>query len=281
MSHADYEYLTTMGNIYHEGINRGDRTGTGTRALFGQPMEFDFLFGFPIVSAKRVPFNLVLSELLWFLSGSSDIRDLHGHNNHIWDGNTYAEYWQGRSVDNGGPKHKFDAGRNYGVQWRDFNGVDQIQKVVEGIRSNPEGRRHVVSAWNPPELNKTALPPCHILFQFFVNTNDNELSMSMYQRSCDMFLGVPFNISSYAALLAMVAQVTGYKPRRLFHVLGDAHIYNNHLEQTVELLSRPAQPDIPSLEINPDVKEIDDFTMDDFKLKGYNPKPTIKAEMAV
>lgn len=224
-------YLDILREILDMGVDRGDRTGTGTRALFGKTMRFDLSSGlFPAVTTKKLAFKAVKSELLWFLEGSSDdnrLKELNGSDKTIWTANGEADYWK--------PKAKFpgDLGRVYGVQWRkwqrpDGTTVDQIAEVIEGIKKDPNGRRHIVTAWNPGELDQMALPPCHMFFQFFVA--DGKLSLYMHQRSCDMFLGVPFNIASYSLLLAMVAQVTGLKQGEFIHSLGDAHIYNNHFD---------------------------------------------------
>lgn len=274
-------YLDILREILETGADRGDRTGTGTRALFGKTMRFDLSSGlFPAVTTKKLAFKAVKSELLWFLEGSSDdnrLKELNGSEKTIWTANGDADYWK--------PKAKFpgDLGRVYGVQWRkwqkpDGTTVDQIAEVIEGIKKDPNGRRHIVTAWNPGELDQMALPPCHMFFQFFVA--DGKLSLYMHQRSCDMFLGVPFNIASYSLLLAMVAQVTGLKQGEFIHSLGDAHIYNNHFEAVKEQLSREPLPS-PTLWLNPEVKDIDSFTMDDIKLVDYKSHDAIKAEMAV
>ena len=274
-------YLDILREILDTGADRGDRTGTGTRALFGKTMRFDLSSGlFPAVTTKKLAFKAVKSELLWFLEGSSDdnrLKELNGSEKTIWTANGDADYWK--------PKAKFpgDLGRVYGVQWRkwmkpDGTTVDQIAEVIEGIKKDPNGRRHIVTAWNPGELDQMALPPCHMFFQFFVA--DGKLSLYMHQRSCDMFLGVPFNIASYSLLLAMVAQVTGLKQGEFIHSLGDAHIYNNHFDAVKEQLSREPLPS-PTLWLNPEVTDIDSFTMDDIKLVDYKSHDAIKAEMAV
>lgn len=254
-----------------------DRTGVGTRALFNRTMRFNMDEGFPIVTTKKVPFNLVKAELIWLISGSRDVKELQKLGCHIWDGNAYADYWK--------PKAEFDGdlGRIYGVQWRkwrrpDGKEFDQLADVIERIKTKPSDRRLLVTAWNPGELDQMALPPCHMFFQFFVA--GGKLSLSMYQRSCDMFLGVPFNISSYSLLLHMAAQVTGLKPGEFIHHLGDTHIYLNHFEQVKTQLAREPMP-LPKLWLNPEIKNIDDFKMDDIKLLDYQSHPSIKAEMAV
>jgi thymidylate synthase len=273
-------YLDALTKILEEGTDKDDRTGTGTRAMFGFQMRYDLSKGFPAVTTKKLAFKAVKSELLWFLEGSNDdnrLKELNGSERTIWTDNAEADYWK--------PKAKFpgDLGRVYGVQWRswqkpDGGTVDQIKEVIERIKTKPNDRRLIVSAWNPGELDQMALPPCHVLFQFFVA--DGKLSLQMYQRSCDMFLGVPFNIASYSLLLAMVAQVTGLKVGEFVHVLGDAHIYKNHLDAVKEQLSREPMKS-PTLWLNPEIKDIDKFAMDDIKLENYESHPSIKAPMAV
>jgi len=274
------EYLTLLQKILDEGSDREDRTGVGTRALFGLQMRFNMADGFPAVTTKKLAFKAVKSELLWFLEGSNDdnrLKALNGSEKTIWTANAESDYWK--------PKATFpgDLGRVYGVQWRawqkpDGGTVDQIKEVIEKIKTNPYDRRLIVTAWNPGELDQMALPPCHMFFQFFVA--DGKLSLFMHQRSCDMFLGVPFNIASYSLLLHMVAQATNLTPHEFVHSLGDAHIYNNHFDQVKEQLTRePLTP--PTLWLNPEVKDIDSFTMDDIRLENYESHPPIKADMAV
>lgn len=274
-------YLAALQHVLDHGVQRSDRTGTGTIGVFGMQQRYDLTEGFPAVTTKKLAFKACLSELLWFLEGSSDERRLaeilHGSSEEdkrtIWTDNALASYWL--------PKAKFqgDLGRVYGVQWRDFGGVDQLLKLVEGIKQDPYGRRHIISAWNPAELDQMALPPCHCFAQFYVSA-DNKLSCQMYQRSCDLFLGVPFNVASYSLLTQMIAQVCGLGVGEFVHVLGDAHIYLNHVEQVKQQLSREPLP-APTLWINPDVKDITNFTMKDFRLDGYQSHGTIKAPMAV
>ena len=274
-------YLDSLKYVLDNGQVRDDRTGTGTIGVFGMQQRYDLSKGFPAVTTKRLAFKACLSELLWFLEGSSDERRLaeilHGSRDSekttIWTANAEADYWK--------PKAKFegDLGRVYGVQWRDFGGVDQLTGLIEGLRNDPYGRRHILTAWNPSELNSMALPPCHCFAQFYVS-RDGKLSCQMYQRSCDMFLGVPFNIASYSLLTHMIAQVVGLGVGEFVHVLGDAHIYSDHVEQVKEQLSREPLP-LPTLWINPDVTDITKFTMEDFRLDGYNYHPPIKANMAV
>lgn len=276
----EQQYLDLLQKILDTGSDRMDRTGVGTRALFGQQMRFNLEEGFPALTTKKLAFKAVKSELLWLIEGSDSderLKELNGTERTIWTANAESDYWK--------PKAKFpgDMGRIYGVQWRAWrkpNGdtVDQLAEAIGKIKNNPTDRRILVTAWNPGELEEMALPPCHMFFQFFVA--DDKLSLFMHQRSCDMFLGVPFNIASYSLLLSMVAQVTGLKPYEFVHSLGDAHIYNNHFDQVREQVSRSPKP-LPSLWLNPEVKDIDSFTMDDIKLENYESHPTIKAEMAV
>ena len=273
-------YLDVLKQIMEKGVDRDDRTGTGTRALFGLQMRFNMEDGFPAVTTKKLAFKAVKSELLWFLEGSTDdnrLKELNGSEKTIWTANAEADYWT--------PKAAFpgDLGRVYAAQWRkwrkpDGTEVDQIAEVIEDIKKDPNSRRLIVTAWNPGELDQMALPPCHMFFQFFVA--DGKLSLLMHQRSCDMFLGVPFNIASYSLLLHMVAQVTGLKAHEFIHSLGDAHIYKNHFEAVEEQLSRTPLPS-PTLSLNPEVKTIDGFSMDDIELIGYESHPAIKAAMAV
>lgn len=264
-------YLDMLATVFQEGERREDRTGVGTLSLFGMQARYDLRDGFPLLTTKKVFWKGIVHELLWFLSGSTNAHDLIKYGVHIWD------EW----MDEDG-----ELGPVYGAQWRSWTchhgGVwsdDQIGKVIQDIQSNPTSRRHIVSAWAVHELSDMALPPCHLLFQFYV-TNDGHLDCQLYQRSGDMFLGVPFNIASYSLLTMMVAQVTGLKPRYFVHTLGDAHVYLNHTEQVKEQLSRvPVYP--PSVYLNRDVDDIDDFTFDDIMLDDYYPQPAIKAPVAV
>ena len=274
-------YLDSLKFVLDNGTVREDRTGVGTIGVFGMQQRYDLSQGFPAVTTKKLAFKACLSELLWFLEGSNDERRLceilHGNRNSdkktIWTDNAMSKYWL--------PKTQFigDLGRIYGVQWRDFGGVDQVVQLIEGIKKDPYGRRHILSAWNPGQLDQMALPPCHCFAQFYVSA-DGKLSCQMYQRSCDMFLGVPFNIASYSILTHMIAQVCDLKVGEFVHVLGDAHIYLNHVEQVKEQLAREPLP-LPTLWINPEVKDIFKFTMEDFRLDGYNSYASIKAPMAV
>ena len=274
-------YLDALHDVLNNGTVREDRTGTGTISQFGMQQRYDLSKGFPAVTTKRLAFKACLSELLWFIEGSGDekrLREiLHGSRESekttIWTANANSPYWK--------PKAKFegDLGRVYGVQWRDFGGVDQLHNLILGLKNDPFGRRHILTAWNPAELDQMALPPCHCFAQFYVSA-DRKLSCQMYQRSCDMFLGVPFNIASYSLLTHMIAQVVGLEVGEFVHTLGDAHIYKDHVEQVKEQLSREPLP-LPTLWINPDVKDIFAFKMEDFRLDGYNCHPPIKANMAV
>lgn len=262
------QYIDLLRHVMENGVDKGDRTGTGTRSVFGYQMRFNLEDGFPVLTTKKLHLRSIIHELLWFLSGDTNIKYLHDNGVTIWD--EWAD-------ENG------DLGPVYGYQWRSWpnpNGqsIDQISQVVNSLKNNPDSRRHIVSAWNPAEVDKMALPPCHSLFQFYVA--DGKLSCQLYQRSADLFLGVPFNIASYALLTMMMAQVTGLKPGEFVHTLGDVHIYNNHFEQVKEQLSREPRA-LPVMKINPEVKSIFDFKYEDFTLEGYDPHPTIKAPIAV
>lgn len=275
------KYNDVLKKIMEEGVDREGRNGK-TRALFAIQMRFDLKEGFPAVTTKKLAFNAVKSELLWFLEGSTDdnrLKELNGTDRTIWTDNAESDYWKSKA------KFPGDLGRVYGVQWRRWKTnygktIDQLGEVIEKIKTNPTDRRLVVSAWNPAELDEMALPPCHMLFQFFPNTVDKTLSLHMVQRSCDMFLGVPFNIASYSLLLSMVAQVTGYEPGECILTLNDAHIYHEHFDAVREQLSREPFP-LPKLDLNPFVESIDDFTMTDINLEHYQSHPPIKAKMIV
>lgn len=262
------QYLDLMQYVLDHGVRKGDRTGTGTLSVFGHQMRFDLGEGFPLVTTKKVHVKSIVHELIWFLSGDTNIRYLTANGVSIW--NEWAD-------ENG------DLGPVYGAQWRswptgDGGTIDQIRQVVEAIRSEPDSRRLIVTAWNPAQLEQQALPPCHCMFQFYVA--EGRLSCQLYQRSADIFLGVPFNIASYALLTMMVAQVTGLRPGVFVHTLGDAHLYANHLEQARLQLTRSPRS-LPTVQLNPDVRSIFDFVYDDFSLVGYDPHPHIKAEVAV
>ena len=262
------QYINLLRHVREKGILRGDRTGTGTLSVFGYQMRFDLNEGFPAVTTKRIHFKSIIHELLWFLAGDTNIKYLNENGVSIWD------EWADESG---------ELGPIYGHQWRSWpkpNGcaIDQISHVLEDLKTNPNSRRHLVSAWNVADVNEMALPPCHCLFQFYVA--DGKLSCQLYQRSCDLFLGVPFNIASYALLLLMVAQVTDLQPGDFIHTLGDAHIYTNHLDQVDLQMSR--QPFIlPEMKINPDVDNLFKFTYEDFELVGYEAHPNISAPIAV
>jgi thymidylate synthase len=301
-------YLDALQTVLSSGTERGDRTGTGTLSVFGMQQRYNLAAGFPAVTTKKLAWKSVVSELLWFIEGSGDekrLREiLHGSRETtkgtIWTANATADYWKKHARFDG------DLGRVYGVQWRhwrtvkntkagsfkdDFGNyyssasagiqeieIDQLRSLIEGIRRDPHGRRHILSSWNPGELDAMALPPCHVMAQFYVA--DGKLSCQMYQRSCDMFLGVPFNIASYSLLTAMIAQVCDLEVGEFVHVLGDAHIYLNHVDQVKEQLSREPLP-APRLWLNPDIKDITKFTMDDIRLEGYESHDSIAAPMAV
>jgi thymidylate synthase len=263
-----HQYHDLLERILADGAEKHDRTGTGTLSVFGHQMRFDLSAGFPMLTTKRLPLKAIVHELLWFLNGDTNIKYLHDHGVTIWD------EW----ADTNG-----DLGPVYGYQWRswptpDGGKIDQIKNVVDMIKRNPDSRRLIVSAWNPADVEKMALPPCHCLFQFYVA--DGKLSCQLYQRSADVFLGVPFNIASYALLTMMVAQVTGLKPGDFVHSLGDAHLYSNHIDQARLQLTRAPRA-LPTMTISPDVKDIFGFRYEDFALVGYDPHPHIKAEVAV
>jgi len=292
------EYNDALKEVLDRGQDRTDRTGVGTRSIFGLQTRYNIRGHFPAVTTKRLAWKAVVSELLWFIEGSGDERRLaeilHGtrdpEKKTIWTANAEANYWAPKAQCPG------DLGRVYGVQWRTwrkFNNysnesdlevghyqeIDQLQNLIEGIKRDPFGRRHILTAWNPGELDQMALPPCHVLSQFYVS-DDGELSCQMYQRSADMFLGVPFNIASYSLLTYIIAQVCDLTPGTFVHTIGDAHIYLNHIGQVKEQLSRDPLP-LPTLWLNPDIKRIDNFAMDDIQLQNYESHPPIKAPMAV
>lgn len=303
------QYLEVLKDISDNGITKSDRTGVGTKSVFGRQMRFDLSAGFPLVTTKKVPLRAIIHELLWFLQGSTNIKYLVDNNVHIWNEWPFRSYLQQTGQEVPEPnsdiwnkklqefveKIKTDddfaakygeLGPVYGYQWRSWptpNGehIDQISKVIEQIKNTPDSRRMIVSAWNVADIDemaKSGLPPCHTMFQFYVA--DSKLSCQLYQRSADFFLGIPFNIASYALLTLMVAHVTGLKPGEFVHTTGDTHLYLNHLEQAKEQLSRTPRK-LPTMKLNPEVKSIFDFTITDFTLEGYDPHPAIKAPIAV
>ncbi|EJE98443.1 thymidylate synthase [Liquorilactobacillus mali] len=318
MAILETPYLQLINDILEKGHQKDDRTGTGTKSLFGYQMRFDLSRGFPLLTTKKVAFGLIKSELLWFLRGDTNIRFLLQHKNHIWDEWAFKKWiesdeYSGPDMTDFGRRALIDAdfaaaykeqkkifcdriladdefsakygnlGDVYGAQWRHWKTrggqvIDQIQNVIDGIRNTPDSRRLIVSAWNPEDVPNSALPPCHTLFQFYVV--DGKLSCQLYQRSADVFLGVPFNIASYALLTYLIAHETGLEVGEFVHTLGDAHIYNNHVGQIKEQLARTPK-DSPTLWLNPDKNSIFDFEMSDIKVEGYDPAPAIKAPVAV
>ncbi|MBV8512025.1 MAG: thymidylate synthase [Xanthobacteraceae bacterium] len=262
------QYLDLMRRVLDEGVEKHDRTGTGTLSVFGHQMRFDLTRGFPLLTTKKLHLKSIIYELLWFLAGDTNIKYLNDHGVHIWD-----EWADARG----------DLGPVYGQQWRswparDGGTIDQIANLVLTIRRNPDSRRLIVTAWNPADVDRMALPPCHCLFQFYVA--NGSLSCQLYQRSADIFLGVPFNIASYALLTLMLAQVTGHQPGEFIHTLGDAHLYFNHLEQARLQLTRSPRS-LPVMRLNPQIRDLDAFRYEDFVLEGYEPHPHIKAAVAV
>lgn len=262
------QYLDLLQEIMDNGVVKKDRTGVGTKSIFGHQMRFDLSEGFPLLTTKKVHLRSIIHELLWFISGNTNIGYLHDNKVSIWD--EWAD-------ENG------DLGPVYGKQWRswqtpDGRSIDQLSQVIDTIKNNPDSRRMIVCAWNPSDVDKMALPPCHCFFQFYVA--EGKLSCQLYQRSADTFLGVPFNIASYALLTMMIAQVCGLKPGEFIHTTGDTHIYLNHFDQVREQLSREPRP-LPTMKLNPEIKSIFDFKYEDFELEGYDPWPAIKAPVAV
>lgn len=296
------QYHALLRQVLEQGSFKRDRTGTGCLSLFGSQLRFDLNAGFPLVTTKRVPFKSVVHELLWFIRGETNIKYLVDHGVRIWNEWPFERYLKAHGLTQRFPRYseawraeleafvariREDAafaaewgelGPIYGKQWRDFSGVDQLRWVVEELKRNPDSRRLVVSSWNPPELDAMLLPPCHVLFQFYVQ--DGRLSCQLYQRSCDLFLGVPFNIASYALLTHMVAQVCGLAVGELIHVGGDVHIYTNHVAQVREQLARSLRP-LPTLRLNPTVTDLFAFRYEDIVLEGYAPHPAIRAAVSV
>ena len=286
------QYLDLYKTILNEGTKKEDRTGTGTISYFGYQMRYDLSKGFPLVTTKKVHLKSIIHELLWFISGSTNIKYLVDNDVKIWNDWPYDIYkksdaFQGETIEEFAQKIKDsdefakkwgNLGPVYGKQWRNFGGVDQLADLINQIKTNPTSRRLIISAWNVPEIKDMALPPCHCFMQFYVN--DGKLSCQLYQRSADVFLGVPFNIASYALFTMMIAQVTGLKPGVFVHTLGDAHIYLNHIDQINLQLSREPR-ELPTMKINPNVKSIFDFKYEDFELEGYNPYGRIKGKVAV
>jgi len=262
------QYLDLLKHVLQTGVRKSDRTGTGTISVFGYQMRFNLQDGFPLLTTKKLHFKSIAYELLWFLRGDTNIKFLTDHGITIW--NEWADQYG-------------NLGPVYGYQWRSWPAtsgkhIDQISQVIDSLRNNPDSRRHIVSAWNVGEIDKMALPPCHILFQFYVA--EGKLSCQLYQRSADIFLGVPFNIASYSLLTCMMAQITGLQPGEFIHTLGDAHLYLNHIEQAKLQLTRTPRK-LPTLRLNPDVKDIFSFRYEDFIIEGYDPHPHIKADISV
>ena len=286
------QYLNVLEKVLNEGSVKGDRTGTGTTSLFGAQARYNLRESFPLLTTKKVHWKSVVHELLWFIKGDTNIKYLVDNGVRIWNEWPYVNFkksedYNGESLKEFALRIKNDGefakkhgnlGPVYGKQWRDFNGVDQLAKAVDTIKNNPDSRRIIVSAWNPAEVENMALPPCHAFMQFYVI--NGELSCQLYQRSADMFLGVPFNIASYSLLTILIAKVTGLKPGDFVHTIGDAHIYSNHMEQVNEQLSREPKK-LPSIKLNDEIDNLFDFTYDDIELVDYDPHPLIKGKVAV
>lgn len=285
-------YLDLCRHIMMHGNDKSDRTNTGTKSVFGYQMRFDLSLGFPLLTTKKVHLKSIIHELLWFIKGDTNIKYLVDHDVRIWNEWPYETFkkspdYQGETMEAYIDKIKTDMsfalkhgdlGPVYGAQWRNFNGVDQLKFILDEIKQNPNSRRMILSAWNPAEIKNMALPPCHTLIQFYVN--QGKLSLQLYQRSADVFLGVPFNIASYALLLLMVAHVSNLEPGEFVHTLGDAHIYNNHFDQIELQLTREPKA-LPTIKLNQNIKNLFDFTYDDFELINYHPHPMIKGKVAV
>ncbi len=288
------QYIDLINHVLEHGEKRVDRTKTGTIGTFGYQMRFDMRKGFPLLTTKKVHFRSVLIELLWFLKGDTNIKYLVDHNVRIWNEWPYADYvkhpkYQQETLvefiekiknDEHFAKEHGNLGPVYGKQWRDFNGVDQITKVIDAIKTKPTSRRHIISAWNPVQVDDMALPPCHTLMQFYVSHDNTKLSLQLYQRSADVFLGVPFNIASYALLLVLVSDVCGLIPHEFVHTFGDVHIYNDHIEQVNLQKARSPKP-LPTLIIKRSHNTIFDYEIDDFELQGYEPHPHIAGKVSV
>lgn len=287
------QYLDLMQYVLDHGQYKDDRTGTGTYSIFGYQSRYDLSEGFPLVTTKKTYLKAIIHELLWFIKGDTNLKYLVENNVRIWNEWPYETYkkssdYQNESMEEYIEKIKTDdafaqkhgdLGPVYGKQWRDFGGVDQLENLLNDLKNNKDSRRLIISAWNPPQIKDMALPPCHCFMQFYVSA-DNKLSCQLYQRSADIFLGVPFNIASYSLFTMMLAQVCGYEPGDFVHTLGDAHIYANHLDQVKEQLSRKPYP-LPKMKLNPEIKSIYDFTIDDFSLEDYQAHPRIAAKVAV
>lgn len=292
MSRSEQQYLDLLRKIMDEWVDKGDRTGTGTRSIFGHQMRFDLSEGFPLLTTKKVFLKGIIHELLWFLQGDTNIKYLVDNDVHIWDEwphKAYRQNWGDLSqadfiarikTDNTFAQAHGNLGPVYGYQWRNFNNewVDQVKNVIETLKKNPNSRRMLVVTYNPVQADSMLLPPCHMMFQFYVA--NGKLSCQMYQRSADIFLGVPFNIASYALLTMMISQVVGLELGEFIHTLGDTHIYSNHFEQVREQLSREMRP-LPTMKLNPQVTDLFSFKYEDFTLEGYDPHPVIKAPIAV
>ncbi len=288
------QYLDMCRHVLENGIHRDDRTGTGTISTFGYQTRYNLEEGFPLLTTKKVHFKSIAYELLWFISGSTNIQPLVRNKVRIWNEWPYAKFcksedYHGETVDEFVARiveddafaAKYgDLGPVYGKQWRDFFGVDQLANVIENLKKDPFSRRHIMVAYNPAQVENMALPPCHAFVQFYVSADKKKLSLQLYQRSADTFLGVPFNIASYSLFLMMVAQVCGYQPYEMVHTFGDLHIYNDHIDLIKEQLTREPRP-LPRLILNPDVKNIEDFKYEDFTLEGYDPWPKIAGKVSV
>lgn len=286
------QYHDLVEHVFKVGHQKEDRTNTGTISTFGYQMRFDLKEGFPLLTTKKVFYKAIIYELLWFIKGDTNIKYLVDNGVKIWNEWPYENYkkhpsYQGETLEAFVEKIKTDSifakefgdlGPVYGAQWRNFNGVDQLSQVINLIKHQPQSRRMILSAWNPAEINNMALPPCHTLIQFYVA--NQKLSLQLYQRSGDIFLGIPFNIASYALLLEMVAQVTNLEVGEFVHTIGDAHIYSNHVDQLKQQLNREIRP-LPKLKLNPNIKNIEDFTFEDIEIIGYDPHPPIKGVVAV